>query len=218
MLVQPGMERKRSPLVSIPPRRRGFSRHRCDHRATPQHGCVAPEPASVSPGEIVVTPPRPLVPTSGWLFTRPEPLLQLCEYAILCFRFANSMSLRGLRGAAISSDLKPASRARLRTEQVVFRETDVIHLRPPDRGPSSGAAADATAYSLVPAPTLNYPPGGRSLVRWITSTLSVDRGLIGPLRPNLRQHAVDRRENRRGILELNKMPGIRDKLVVSARG
>jgi hypothetical protein len=40
VLVQPEMERGRSPLVSIPPFGRGFSRHRYDHQAIPQHGCV----------------------------------------------------------------------------------------------------------------------------------------------------------------------------------
>ena len=54
MLVQPEMERRRSPLVSIPPFGRGFSRHRYDHQAIPQHGCVPAEPASVSPGKIIV--------------------------------------------------------------------------------------------------------------------------------------------------------------------
>jgi hypothetical protein len=49
VLVQPEMERGRSPLVSIPHFGRGFSRHRYDHQAIPQHGCVPAEPASVSP-------------------------------------------------------------------------------------------------------------------------------------------------------------------------
>jgi hypothetical protein len=40
VLVQPEMERGRSPLVSIPPFGRRFTRHRCDHQAIPQHGCV----------------------------------------------------------------------------------------------------------------------------------------------------------------------------------
>jgi hypothetical protein len=35
MLVQPEMERRRSPLVSIPPLGRGFTRHRYDYQATP---------------------------------------------------------------------------------------------------------------------------------------------------------------------------------------
>jgi hypothetical protein len=35
VLVQPEMERGRSPLVSIPPFGRGFSRHRYDHQAIP---------------------------------------------------------------------------------------------------------------------------------------------------------------------------------------
>ena len=65
VLVQPEMERGRSPLVSIPPLGRGFSRHRYDHQAIPQHGCVPAEPASVSPGKIIVAPPRPSVSTSG---------------------------------------------------------------------------------------------------------------------------------------------------------
>lgn len=42
VLVQPEMEGRRSPLVSIPPVGRGFSRHRYDHQATPRHGCVPP--------------------------------------------------------------------------------------------------------------------------------------------------------------------------------
>ena len=63
VLVQPEMERGRSPLVSIPPFGRGFSRHRYDHQAIPQHGCVPAEPASVSPGKIIVAPPRPSVST-----------------------------------------------------------------------------------------------------------------------------------------------------------
>ena len=35
VLVQPEMERRRSPLVSIPPFGRGFTRHRYDHQAIP---------------------------------------------------------------------------------------------------------------------------------------------------------------------------------------
>src|SRR6266852_3161270 len=66
VLVQPEMERGRSPLVSIPPFGRGFSRHRYDHQAIPQHGCVPAEPASVSPGKIIVAPPCPSVSTSGY--------------------------------------------------------------------------------------------------------------------------------------------------------
>jgi len=54
VLFQPEMERGRSPLVSIAPFGRGFSRHRYDHQAIPQYGCVPAEPASVSPGRIVV--------------------------------------------------------------------------------------------------------------------------------------------------------------------
>ena len=65
VLVQPEMERWRFPLASIPPFGRGFSRHRYDHEAIPQHGCVPAEPASVSPGKIIVAPPRPSVSTSG---------------------------------------------------------------------------------------------------------------------------------------------------------
>jgi hypothetical protein len=65
VLVQPEMERWRFPLASIPPFGRGFSRHRYDHQAIPQHGCVPAEPASVSPGKIIVAPPRPSVSTSG---------------------------------------------------------------------------------------------------------------------------------------------------------
>jgi hypothetical protein len=63
--VQPEMERGRSPLVNIPPFGRGFSRYRYDHPAIPQHGCVPAEPASVSPGQIIVAPPHPSVSTSG---------------------------------------------------------------------------------------------------------------------------------------------------------
>jgi hypothetical protein len=70
VLVQPEMERGRYPLVSIPPLGRGFSRHRYDHQAIPQHGCVPAEPASVSPGKIIVAPPRPSVSTSGCAVTR----------------------------------------------------------------------------------------------------------------------------------------------------
>ena len=65
VLVQPEMESWRFPLASIPPFGRGFSRHRYDHQAIPQHGCVPAEPASVSPGKIIVAPPRPFVSTSG---------------------------------------------------------------------------------------------------------------------------------------------------------
>jgi hypothetical protein len=65
VLVQPEMERWRFPLASIPPFGRRFSRDRCDHQAIPQHGCVPAEPASVSPGKIIVAPPRPSVSTSG---------------------------------------------------------------------------------------------------------------------------------------------------------
>ena len=61
VLVQPEMERGRSPLVSIPPLGRGFPRHRYDHQAIPQHGCVPAVPASVSPGKIIVTPQRAAV-------------------------------------------------------------------------------------------------------------------------------------------------------------
>jgi hypothetical protein len=48
VLVQPEMEKVRSPLVSIPPFGRGFSRHRYCHQAIPQHGRVSAELASVS--------------------------------------------------------------------------------------------------------------------------------------------------------------------------
>jgi hypothetical protein len=80
VLVQPEMERRRSPLVSIPPFGRGFSRHgvfrsdggwaaqerarsssRSAHRDIPRHGCVPAVPASVSPGKIIVAPQRPAV-------------------------------------------------------------------------------------------------------------------------------------------------------------
>ena len=83
MLVQPEMEKRRFPLVSIPPFGRGFSRpgvYRSDEdlggerpipalpfivsmspRAIPRHGCVPAVPASVSPGKIIVAPQRPEV-------------------------------------------------------------------------------------------------------------------------------------------------------------
>jgi hypothetical protein len=35
------------------------------HQAIPQHGCVPAEPASVSPGKIILAPPCPSVSTSG---------------------------------------------------------------------------------------------------------------------------------------------------------
>src|ERR1700739_4036591 len=57
VLVQAEMERWRFPLASIPPFWRGFSRHRYDHQAIPQHGCVPAEPASVSPGKAIVAAP-----------------------------------------------------------------------------------------------------------------------------------------------------------------
>src|SRR5215831_18334909 len=57
------LARHSSPLVSIPPLGWGFSRHRYDPRLSPQHGCVPAEPASVSPGKIIVAPPRPSVST-----------------------------------------------------------------------------------------------------------------------------------------------------------
>jgi hypothetical protein len=66
VVVQPEMEEQRFPFVSIPSLGRGFSRHRYNHQAIPQHGCVPAEPASVSPGQIIVAPPRPSVSTSGW--------------------------------------------------------------------------------------------------------------------------------------------------------
>ena len=59
VLVQPEMERWRFPLASIPPFGRGFSRHRYDHQAIPQHGCVPAEPASVSPGNSSQLPVSP---------------------------------------------------------------------------------------------------------------------------------------------------------------
>src|SRR5215831_733124 len=72
VLAQREMEKRRSPLVSVPPLRRGFSRHRYDHQAIPQHGCVPAEPASVSPGKIIVAPPRPFVSTSSLPVNREE--------------------------------------------------------------------------------------------------------------------------------------------------
>ena len=72
VLVQPEMEKARSPLVSIPPFGRGFSRHLEDHQASRRHGCVPVEPASVSPGKIIVALPHPSVSTSGFPFTRPR--------------------------------------------------------------------------------------------------------------------------------------------------
>ena len=78
VLVQPEMEKRRSPLVSIPPFGRGFSRQgvfRSDggwaaqERVLtppfivsmrppeyPRHGCDPAVPASVSPGKIIVAP------------------------------------------------------------------------------------------------------------------------------------------------------------------
>ena len=76
--VQPEMERGRSPLVSIPPFGRGFPRHRYDHQAIPQHGCVPAEPASVSPGKIIVAPPRPSVSTSGYAVRTKPPGGERC--------------------------------------------------------------------------------------------------------------------------------------------
>ena len=54
MLVQPEMERGRSPLVSIPPFGRGFSSHRYDRQAISQHGDVLAEPRFVSPAKIII--------------------------------------------------------------------------------------------------------------------------------------------------------------------
>src|ERR1700687_3017829 len=67
------MERGRSPLVSIPPFGRGFPRHRYGHQPIPQHGCVPAEPASVSPGKIIVAPPRPSVSTNGMVRLARDP-------------------------------------------------------------------------------------------------------------------------------------------------
>jgi len=64
VLVQPEMERGRSPLVSIPPFGREFSSHRYDHQAILQRGCVPAKLGSVSPGKIIVAPPRPSISTS----------------------------------------------------------------------------------------------------------------------------------------------------------
>src|SRR5216684_7761587 len=77
VLVQPEMERWRFPLASIPPFGRGFSRHRYDHQAIPQHGCVPAEPASVSPGKIIVAPPCPSVSTSGYPIRPNDPAREL---------------------------------------------------------------------------------------------------------------------------------------------
>jgi hypothetical protein len=49
LTVQPEMERGRSPLVSIPLFGRGFSRHRYDHQAIPEQGCVAQSPLPFRP-------------------------------------------------------------------------------------------------------------------------------------------------------------------------
>jgi len=79
--VQREMERERSPLASIPPFQGGDFRgirglpircmlgrarkanfrapkHRLDepHQAIPRHGCIPAEPASVSPGKVIVAP------------------------------------------------------------------------------------------------------------------------------------------------------------------
>jgi len=64
-LAQPEMERGRSPFVNIPPFGQGFSRHRYDHQAIPQHGFFSPEPASASPARIIVVPPSLSVSTSS---------------------------------------------------------------------------------------------------------------------------------------------------------
>jgi hypothetical protein len=68
MLVQPEMERRRSPLVSIPPPQAGI--FKASMRPPGYPSAWSAQPASVSPGEIIVTPPRPLVPISGWLVIR----------------------------------------------------------------------------------------------------------------------------------------------------
>ena len=46
----------------------------------------------------------------------------------------------------------------------------------------------------------------------------VDRRLFGRLRCNLCQHAIDRCDNHIGIVDLDKVPGIGNDLVVTARG
>jgi len=84
VLAQREMEKRRSPLLSVPPFGRGFSRHgvfrsdggwaaqeraltrprsssRLAHRDIPRHGSVPAVPASVSPGKIIVTPQRAAV-------------------------------------------------------------------------------------------------------------------------------------------------------------
>jgi len=83
LLVQPEMEKRRSPLVSIPPFGRGFSRHgvfRSDGLWAAQERILTPPfivsmsppgypsawfvpavPASVSPGKTIVAPQRPAV-------------------------------------------------------------------------------------------------------------------------------------------------------------
>ena len=89
MLVQSEMERECSPLTSIPPFGGDFQgirvyrsdvgflksaepkAPRSDYRldepigTIARHGCVPAEPASVSPGKIIVAPPRPAVSTAG---------------------------------------------------------------------------------------------------------------------------------------------------------
>ena len=96
VLVPREMERGRSPLVSIPPCGRGFSRHeglpiRCgffesaeakptrwvhrldEPRTIPQHGSSPRSAASVSSGRIVLAPPPRERPTSECVI-RAEPL------------------------------------------------------------------------------------------------------------------------------------------------
>ena len=73
MLVQPEMERRRSPLACIPPLGRGFSRHRYDCQANPRHGCIPALPASVSPDKVIVAPSRPSVSRSGSFAPRTVP-------------------------------------------------------------------------------------------------------------------------------------------------
>src|SRR5207245_8501600 len=50
------------------------------HQAIPRHGCVLALPACVSPGKIIVAPPRPSVSTSGWPVIRE--CLQSVPFAI----------------------------------------------------------------------------------------------------------------------------------------
>ncbi len=78
VLVQPEMERGRSPLVSNSTLQVGICKASIwTTRLSPQHGCVPAEPASVSPGKMIVAPPCPSVPTVGAGCIRFESFVQL---------------------------------------------------------------------------------------------------------------------------------------------